>query len=425
MGGFPSFVHRHKRKITAIVGVAAASYYAFSYLKSKITEIQAQLAITRISREHLWRRFEQNQQDASFTAAALLSSLADPIFQELPVEQITHDLQSKRTNSTRPVELTQLLVSDDVSVASNSTLSVIDHSAADTETTRLTKKELWNLLKVASVARVITLIYCTALLVFFTRLQLNLLGRRSYVEAVQSLGDEGNNLEAFQDHDAVSTEVNRQFLTFSWWLLNKGWRNILHSVESSTKIVLERVTPRTELSLEDFNSLIHDIRKRIDDNHGNFLADLLPLIESDEKLVLESNTASVNEFKSSPEVEAQIKPLLVLLLDEAKDLIESPNASSVMRALIDEGFNLLLSNLQLQYYYTIEAEHAVDDRISEVADTKTVKLASILAGITRQSHEIAISNERTNQYLLAMNGTPELAAFSAVIYSNFEWKKAV
>ncbi len=44
----------------------------------------------------LRRRFQQNQEDCTFTVLALLPTATDNIIEALPVETITHDLQQKK-----------------------------------------------------------------------------------------------------------------------------------------------------------------------------------------------------------------------------------------------------------------------------------------------------------------------------------------
>lgn len=46
----------------------------------------------------LRRRFEQNQEDCTYTVLALLPTATQNIVQALPVEEITHELQQRRTD---------------------------------------------------------------------------------------------------------------------------------------------------------------------------------------------------------------------------------------------------------------------------------------------------------------------------------------
>jgi len=82
-------------------------------------------------------------------------------------------------------------------------------------------------------------------LTLLTRVQLNLLGRKNYLSSVISLAERSDNdptirLEAHDNETAataggIDIETNRQYLTFSWWLLHRGWRLLSARVETATK----------------------------------------------------------------------------------------------------------------------------------------------------------------------------------------------
>ncbi|KAK9248996.1 Peroxin-3 [Lipomyces tetrasporus] len=430
----PSFLHRHRRKVATAIGVAAASYYIFRLVKSKFFEIGSQLSANLTSRENLRRRFEQNQQDATFTVAALLSSVTDPIISELPVEVITDELQAKRgpvsRSSNTPSQSGDDVNTETTSIAS-STITIIDVDA-ETQQPKRTKKQLWNDLKIMAVTRAMSLIYAIALLIFFTRLQLNMLGRQNYVKSVKAMSEGGDREVALDqgtvEDQLIQNEVNRRYLTFSWWLLTRGWVKIVSNVREATETVFESVTPRTELGFDDLRSLIMRVRELVDFKNENYLEILLPTTKEGEEFVLLNNPCSEREFQATLTRELVMAPLLQALLDESKDLIESPNAKEVISGLVTEGFKLLLNSVQMKYFFIVyegaQDEDQSQHNIIELEEQRKVRLASILAGITQQSHEMVAVNDRANAYLSAMNCLPELRNFSAIVYSNFavDWR---
>lgn len=192
--------------------------------------------------DSLRRRFEQNQKDSSFTVAALLSSLTDPIMKHLPVEEITRELQSKQ-RAQSGILTDEMPVSDVVSVASS---AVTDEGGCKVRS----KKEMWDEIKIISITRAVSLIYAISLLVFFTRLQLNLLGRKNYLDSVLSLSEEIDPVEEYdvkiadqEEKDIIDNEVNRRFLTYSWWLLNNGWRKLVDTVKKATADAFKEYVP--------------------------------------------------------------------------------------------------------------------------------------------------------------------------------------
>ena len=118
------------------------------------------------------------------------------------------------------------------------------------------------------------MIYTLSLLTLLTRIQLNLLGRRNYLSSVISLASHTQNesaisLENNDDDRAENSlgndfETNRKFLTYSWWLLHKGWRNIMEKVEAAVKEVFGPLNPREDISFEKLSSLLVEVRKKVE-----------------------------------------------------------------------------------------------------------------------------------------------------------------
>ncbi|KAK9236857.1 Peroxin-3 [Lipomyces kononenkoae] len=425
----PSYFHRHRRKLAAAIGVAAVAYYAYSRVKLKFFEVGSQFSTNLTNRENLRRRFEQNQQDAAFTVAALLSSMTDPILSGLPVEEVTDELQAKRGPLAQPShglgQSGDAANLETTSILSSSTLTTAD-GAQLLQPTR-TKKQLWNDLKIMAITRAVALIYAIALLIFFTRMQLNMLGRQNYIKSVKAMtegGDLQDELHQGASEDQVmQNEVNRKFLTFSWWLLTQGRIKIVSNVREATERVFESLTPRTELGFGDLERLILRIRELVDAKNEDYLEILLPTTKDGEELVRSNNLSPLHEFHSSPIREQAMAPLLRALLEESKDLIESPNANRVISSLVSEGFQLLMKGLQTKYFpRTYESPQGEYDQnnVQFEDEEKKVRLANILAGITQQSQEMVVVSQVANPYLSAMNCLSELTNFSAIVYSNIQ-----
>lgn len=113
---------------------------------------------------------------------------------------------------------------------------------------------------------------------------------------------------------------------------------------------------------------------------------------------------------------AELSAPLRRLLDETADLIDSPSFSLVHTLLLDASFTQLSSTLNSQAFKaTSPTVESMTSRIEEVVEKK-VKLATVLAVMTRQAH--AIGNGGQNSFLEAMDRVPELEAFSAVVYAS-------
>lgn len=113
-----------------------------------------------------------------------------------------------------------------------------------------------------------------SLLTLLTRIQLNLLGRRNYLSSVVSLASHPLHEPtiSLENHDDVNLEqeygndfeTNRRFLTFSWWLLHRGWRDIMERIEAAVKEVFGPLNPREDITMAKLSELTLDIRRKVE-----------------------------------------------------------------------------------------------------------------------------------------------------------------
>ena len=297
------------------------------------------------------------------------------------------------------------------------------------------------LTKHSAITRSLTLIYTLALLTLLTRIQLNLLGRRSYLSSVVSLATGGGveqstiSLENNDDDNPDQAygndfETNRRYLTFSWWLLHRGWREVMLKVETAVKDVFNSLSPRDDVNMQKFSELILEVRRRVegatesDRQATRWLQYLLPPKEQEEFVLKESGMTTEESPRGS--ISPSGPTPLRRLLDETSDLIDSPPFSHVLTKLLDAGFSTLVDQKIAQQAFKIPPTPEIPDldgpRITEVVDAKPVKLPIVLAILTRQAH--SIGNGVPNEYLQAMEQVRDLEAFAAVVYSS-NWESEI
>ncbi|KAJ5317476.1 hypothetical protein PENANT_c036G01359 [Penicillium antarcticum] len=458
IGATKRWFQRNRKGLAIGAGVIGAGYLAGQYVLSKISEARERMSSDRIARENLRRRFEQNQTDCTYTVLALLPTATENIIEALPVEELTKELQKKRAERLARLNageatgsdfssVSPSLPEDDRSFQSESFVhtSQVGESPVDSEgqpRPKRNKTQLWDEVKISSITRSFTLIYTLSLLTIFTRIQLNLLGRRNYLSSVISLATPPINEStiSLEDHDDELTqtlgddfETNRRYLAFSWWLLHRGWKDLMGTVQTAVKEVFGPLNPREDISLAKLSELTLQIRKKVEGSTEDerrsqkWLSCLLPPAEEEEYVLRESGVEGVADPSSS-----QTASKLRHLLDETADLIESPSFSYVLTLLNNEGFSTLID--QRCANDAFKAPTAVPetapmsfDSVATViplaanADRKT-KLANLLAVMARQAHVIGNGTHAPNEYLVAMDqNVRELEAFSAVVYSsNFD-----
>ena len=115
---------------------------------------------------------------------------------------------------------------------------------------RRTKLELWNELKIMSFTRTVTALYSLTFLTLLTQVQLNLLGRFTYVSSVVALSnttDASYRMESTSTKGSLSStngqldfQTEKKYLTFSYWLLHEGWRRWSEKVREVVEDVVGR-----------------------------------------------------------------------------------------------------------------------------------------------------------------------------------------
>jgi peroxin-3 len=417
-----------------------------------------------------------------------LPTVREEIIGALPVEQITEQLQQERQERLKKLGASEAAssdipsgppsVTDDAAslqsgsyVHASQLVGSGGDSASSSSRPKKSKAQLWQEMKIHSIARALTLIYTVSLLTMFTRIQLNLLGRRTYLSSVVALASpppamedskislENKDDDNYENMYGNDFETNRKYLTFSWWLLHRGSKQVMEKVLAVVKEVFGSVNIRDDISLERLSDLIMQIRRKIEgtteeERRGmKWLSYLLPPKE-DELFVIRQSAMSDSEDVTSPEAHTDDDPMdsstaeaqevdgsLRRLLDETSDLIDSPTFSHVLSRLLDASFSHLVDYRIASEAFGASGPTAPgiageDPRIIEISDKKC-KLAHLLPIFCRQAHVMTAGSSEYeaiagaaaqqqslgNEYVAVIDHVHELGAFAAVIYSsNFEYE---
>ncbi|EAT77293.1 hypothetical protein HBH56_186220 [Parastagonospora nodorum] len=461
------WLRRNRTNFAIGAGVLGAGYMAGQYVLGKLSEARQRMGEDRIAKENLRRRFEQNQEDCTFTVLAILPTATENILEAIPVEQVLEELQRQKAERlSRSVGPSEIGTSAPPSVADTteddgkssiqtdgyvhaSQVAIegagegegegspvpAEANPAPSEEKKKSKAQLWNEMKIGSITRAFTLIYTLSLLTLLTRIQLNLLGRRNYLASVVSLAApqsmtegsrinlENNDDDNFEQAYGNDFETNRRYLSLSWWLLHKGCIHLIDKVRVAVKDVFGSLNPREEITLERLSELTLEVRKRVEGateeerRTCKWLSFLLPPQDQEDYVLRESGMTSSSE-STSPTTTTSLRRLI----DETSDLIDSPSFTHVLTLLLDAGFSHLVDNKISQLSYKIPPVSESTARVQEIVggDVKA-KVANSLAVFCRQAH--SIGSGANNEYLAAIEQVRDLEAFAAVVYSsNFEYE---
>lgn len=225
-------------------------------------------------------------------------------------------------------------------------------------------------------------------------------------------------------------DINRKYLTFSWWLLNRGWKDVMQRVEEAVREVFGHLSPRDLLSYDTFSQLTIEVRRKVEGKAdggrkgSKWLSFLLPPANMENFVLKESGVlgdSAAAETRSGPSTPSfPTTPLsLRRMLDETSDLIDSPAFSHVLTLILDAGFSVLLSKKLMQGAFELST---TIPELEEEQSTKVVLLPKILSVLTRQAH--SIGNGMPNEYLQEMEQVRDLEAFAAVVYSS-NWENEI
>ncbi|KAJ1971231.1 peroxin [Dimargaris xerosporica] len=455
------FFKRHRTALVVSAGVVGGIYWVGQYAKRKIVEMQTSMAKERMLQENLRRRFEQNQQDCTFTVMSLLPALCEPILDTMNVERLVQTLKEYRKPGASTHSPAQSTDSSDharsPSAGSTRSHSPASHDggpAADLIHPTKSKVELWEEIKLTSFTRLLTSLYCLNLLTVFVHLQLNLIGRFIYTESLATIAQGRKAAEPNPPTPATSgtsTEVSgarrlpfaieQSYLTFSWWFLHVGWQTCHEQVAAAVADVLNGVSLKQKLSHLELTDLIDQVRAKLEKTDQGqmalgerFLSSLLPTTDQDLRRTLTEGGASPSMLSH---------PQFQQLLNETRDLLESADFELVCTRCLDRSFVLLNDTLH-QFYpepplTTVTAQSqtfsAAQERIIELSesaagqesvdlieeftnfqvDEPRLALATLIPRVTREVHQLL--NGFPNQYLDAITKVSELQAFSAIIYT--------
>ncbi|OCF45265.1 hypothetical protein I317_00787 [Kwoniella heveanensis CBS 569] len=144
------------------------------------------------------------------------------------------------------------------------------------------------------------------------------------------------------EEDSVRAEAERLFLTYSWWLLNEGWRSVGKRVEESVEKIFGNMPLKRELSMQDWEMRFKEVRAEVEmelsENSTIELYDFTPHILPDPASASASSSTQGIPFPLSP---SDHSVYLSQLVQETRDHILSPDG----RYLIEKGISTLLGSL--------------------------------------------------------------------------------
>ncbi|KAJ1911474.1 peroxin [Mycoemilia scoparia] len=417
------FVRRHQRKFVVIAGIAGGLYYVGHALSNKINEMQRQAKEDHISRENIKRRFEQNQRDCLFTILGLMPELTDQFFEKVNVDRLIEELRDMAKPVTPAADAS----------FDNDENTPFYRPFQTPEKKQRTKAQIWEDIKLQSFTRTTCSTYVLSLLTILVHTQLNVVGRYTYIDSVvtQFEGVVNSDDEELPIPSNIGMDDQRHYLILSWWLLNRGWRILLHDIQDSIVESISGLQLKKKITFRELTRCFEQIRVKIEASG---------VLENLSKYLLPSNEAQMSEFMAINGLgpDQVITPTFDQLVNQTRDILESNDARLVLNSCLNRIFEQLLATLKENFPepepqpmpFTplpdskassgpdggLDLDKAVEEfEAFSVTPEPQVVVAQLLPRISRESNSILSSSQ--NFYLDELCTSREVQALAVSIYT--------
>ena len=219
---------------------------------------------------------------------------------------------------------------------------------------------------------------------------MNLLGRFIYIESI--------------DGKKLDTEIERKFLTFTWFLLNVGWIQLVDCVVLAVEEEINDISVTDLSTYQSMTGLFDKIKNRISTSD---VADFLLPKPGKEYLVLAEGDSNIPKDDPRVFLDEQLNDILV----ETRDLLACDDFKSIFDSSLDLSFQLVHKTLEPLYFN----DSAVN--LTGLVESAEVRVAKVVPVISQVAHQVF--NGVPNQFISVISGNEDLKKFSAVIYSSF------
>uniref|UniRef100_A0A8B9MH60 Peroxisomal biogenesis factor 3 n=1 Tax=Accipiter nisus TaxID=211598 RepID=A0A8B9MH60_9AVES len=262
------------------------------------------------------------------------------------------------------------------------------------------KLEIWEDLKIISFTRSIVAVYSTCMLVVLLRVQLNIIGGYIYLDNA-ALCKNGTT-------PLAPPEVQQQYLSSIQHLLGDGLTELITIVKQAVHKVFGSISLKHTLSLLELEQKVKDIREVVEHKDSDQIASHSPLchyLMPDEENPLATQACGLTERDI-----ATIK-----LLNETRDMLESPDFSTVLSTCLNRGFSRLLDNMA-EFFRPTEKDLSQNGSVNSLSSV-SLPLAKIIPIINGQIHSVC--SETPSHFVQDLLMMEQVKDFAANVYEAF------
>uniref|UniRef100_A0A7N5ZPQ4 Peroxisomal biogenesis factor 3 n=1 Tax=Anabas testudineus TaxID=64144 RepID=A0A7N5ZPQ4_ANATE len=246
------------------------------------------------------------------------------------------------------------------------------------------KLEIWEDLKIISFTRTIVAVYSTCMLVVLLRVQLNIIGGYLYLD--NSIGKNGTTALAPPD-------VQQQYLSSIQHLLGDGR---IH------KQFCYVVSLKQSLSLLELEQQLSWIRAEVEAGSQRLLSWYML---ADDENALAAQACGLTEKDV----------MTIKLLNETRDMLDSPDFTTVLNTCLNRGFSRLLDNLA-EFFRPPPGDASLSSAPDSLAAI-SLPLAKIIPIINGQINTIC--SETPSHFVQDLLLNDQVKEFAAIVYETF------
>ncbi|KAL0967449.1 hypothetical protein UPYG_G00252380 [Umbra pygmaea] len=351
-----NFLKRHKRKFIFAGAFVGGVYFLGKYAQKKIREMQENEASVYIAQARRQFHFESNQRTCNMTVLSMLPTLRESIIHHLNSENLTTLLKTKPAN----------------------------------------KLEIWEDLKIISFTRSVVAVYSTCMLVLLLRVQLNIIGGYLYLD---------NSVAKNVMTPLAPPDVQQQYLSSIQHLLGDGLSEMITAVKKAVQNTLGGVPLKQNMSLQDLEQHLNHIRAQVEEG-GTQHRPLFCFMISDEENSLAAQACGLTANDVTT----------IKLLNETRDILESPDFGTVLKTCFNRGFNRFLDNMA-EFFQPVSGAQGDTNTTPASLSHLSLPVAKIIPIVNGQIHSIC--SEIPSHFVQDLLLIDQVKEFAANVYETF------
>lgn len=353
LGGF---FKRHRRKLIFTGAVIGGVLVLARVARRKLLELQEREADAYITHARRVHHFESNQRTCNMTVLSMLPTLRDNITKQLDCESLTAALRARPAN----------------------------------------KLEIWEDLKILSFARSVVAVYGACMLVVMLRVQLNVVGGYIYLD---------NAISSTRGPEAIRVpmEVQQRYLSSIQYLLGDGLSELTTEVKHAVQSVVGSVSLRQSVTLRELDGIISCVRTLVEGDGRQELSSFGKFMLAPEDDVLDGQVCGSRE----EELTAQ------KMLSETRDMMDSMDFWTVLRACLDRGFLRLIDGAAESF----RQDQITGGRNMVGISAEWLPLAKVIPILDGQSH--VVCSDAPNHFVQELLTMETVRNFAANVYEAF------